>query len=100
MNDDIYEVFARRYGHSDRRSPENFIGGDAHDVPMPLDYYNWVIRNDARTIVVDTGFDQASANKRKRELLRPVDPDRDSCRAQDGQARQPAIRPAVSTRCQ
>lgn len=73
MSDDIYEVFAIRYGHSDRRSPENFIGGDAHDVPMPLDYYNWVIRNAKRTIVVDTGFDRASADKRKRELVRPVD---------------------------
>lgn len=73
MSDDIYEVFAVRYGHSDRRSPENFIGGDTHDVPMPLDYYNWVIRNAERTVVVDTGFDAASARKRKRELVWPVE---------------------------
>lgn len=73
MASDIYEVYAVKYGHSDRRSPENFIGGDAHDVPMPLDYYNWVIRNGERTIVVDTGFDAASAGKRSRELVRPVE---------------------------
>ena len=73
MGDDIYEVYAVRYGHSPRRSPENFIGGDTHDVPMPLDYFNWVIRNADRTIVVDTGFDAASAAKRGRELVQPVE---------------------------
>jgi glyoxylase-like metal-dependent hydrolase (beta-lactamase superfamily II) len=72
MSEDIYEVFAIRYGHSARRSPENFIGGDSHDVPMPLDYFNWVVRNDRRTVVVDTGFDAASARKRSRELVQPV----------------------------
>lgn len=72
MTGDVYEIFALRYGHSERRSPENFIGGDAHDVAMPLDYYTWVIRNARRTILVDTGFDQASADRRGRELVRPV----------------------------
>lgn len=73
MSGDSYEIFAVRYGHSERRSPENFIGGDAHDVAMPLDYYTWVIRNSDRTMVVDTGFDAASAGKRNRQLVQPVD---------------------------
>ncbi|WP_207482776.1 N-acyl homoserine lactonase family protein [Arenibaculum pallidiluteum] len=72
MIDDVYEVYALRYAHSDRRSPENFIGGDSHDVAMPLAYYVWVVRNAQRTFVVDTGFDQASADRRRRDLLRPV----------------------------
>lgn len=72
MSADIYEIFALKYAHSDRRSSENFIGGDEHDVPMPLAYYTWVIRNGRRTFVVDTGFDERSAAKRKRDLLRPV----------------------------
>lgn len=72
MSDDIYEIFALKYAHSDRRSSENFIGGDSHDVAMPLSYYVWVVRNAHRTIVVDTGFDQGSADKRRRDLLRPV----------------------------
>lgn len=72
MSDDVYEIFALKYAHSDRRSSENFIGGDTHDVPMPLAYYNWVIRNDRRSFVVDTGFDARSAAKRNRDLLRPV----------------------------
>lgn len=69
---DIYEIYALKYAHSDRRSPENFIGGDDHDVDMPLAYYTWVIRNAERTVLVDTGFDQASAASRRRDLQRPV----------------------------
>ena len=72
MSDDVYEIYALKYGHSARRSPENFIGGDAHDVDMPLDYSNWLIRNAARSFVVDTGYDEASASKRNRDLVRPV----------------------------
>ena len=40
--DDTYEIHAIRYAHLERRSPENFLGGDAHDVPMPLDYFVWL----------------------------------------------------------
>ena len=72
MSDDVYEIFALKYAHSERRSSENFIGGDEHDAPMPLAYYTWVIRNEKRSFVVDTGFDANSAARRKRDLLRPV----------------------------
>ena len=69
---DVYEVLAIRYGHHKRNASENFIGGDPHDLPMPLDYFVWVIRNEQRTIVVDTGFGAESGARRKRELVRPV----------------------------
>lgn len=72
MSTETYEVFAVRYAHNERRSPENFLGGDSHDVDMPLDYYAWVIRNGSRTVVLDTGFDQAMADRRGRTLLRPL----------------------------
>jgi glyoxylase-like metal-dependent hydrolase (beta-lactamase superfamily II) len=72
MSNDVYEIFALKYAHSERRSSENFIGGDEHDAPMPLAYYTWVIRNEKRSFVVDTGFDANSAARRKRDLLRPV----------------------------
>lgn len=72
MRDEQYEIYAIRYGHHARRSHENFVGGDSHDVPMPLDYYVWVVRNSARTIVVDTGFNAAAAATRGRTLVRPV----------------------------
>ena len=55
-----YEVFAIRYAHLERTARHNFLGGDEHDGPMPLDYYVWAIVNAERTIIVDTGFDQDS----------------------------------------
>ena len=66
----VYEVFAIKYAERDARRPEHFIGGDPHDGPMPMDYFIWLIRNDDRLIVVDTGFDAAVAAKRKRTLVR------------------------------
>ena len=72
MSDDVYEVHAIAYARVDRRSPENFLGGDPHDVPMPLAYYVWLIVGGGRTIVVDTGFDQRGADLRKREITLPV----------------------------
>lgn len=69
---DSYEVLAVRYAENDRRSSENFIGGDLHDRPMPLDYFVWVIRNAYRTVVVDTGFNPGSGTRRGRTLVTPV----------------------------
>jgi len=69
---DQYELLAIRYGHHDRPASENFIGGDPHNLPMPLDYYVWVIRNKERTIVVDTGFSSDSGERRGRQLTKPV----------------------------
>ena len=70
--DDIYEIHAIRYAHLERRSPENFLGGDAHDVPMPLDYFVWLVRNGRRAVLVDTGFDEPMARRRHRRIVRPV----------------------------
>ena len=58
-----YEVYALKYAHHARRAAENFIGGDPHDGPMPLDYFVWLIRGDGREIVVDTGFSAAMADE-------------------------------------
>jgi glyoxylase-like metal-dependent hydrolase (beta-lactamase superfamily II) len=66
----LYEVYAIKYAHHARRKSENFIGGDPHDGPMPLDYFVWLIRGDGRDIVVDTGFSRAMAIKRGRDHLR------------------------------
>jgi glyoxylase-like metal-dependent hydrolase (beta-lactamase superfamily II) len=65
-----YELYAIRYAHHDRRASENFIGGDPHDGPMPLDYYVWAIVGRARTFVLDTGFDAPMAQRRGRTFLR------------------------------
>lgn len=69
-----YEVYAVRYAHHDRRASENFLGGDPHDGPMPLDYFVWAVKGEGKTYVVDTGFGAEQAQQRKRDLLRsPVD---------------------------
>jgi glyoxylase-like metal-dependent hydrolase (beta-lactamase superfamily II) len=65
-----YELYALKYAHHARRRAENFIGGDPHDGPMPLDYFVWLIRGGGREIVVDTGFSAAMAAKRGRDHLR------------------------------
>jgi glyoxylase-like metal-dependent hydrolase (beta-lactamase superfamily II) len=70
--DDVHEVYAVRYAHHERRSPENFIGGDPHDVLQPLDYFVWAIVGPSGTFVLDTGFDAAMAKKRGREIVKPI----------------------------
>jgi glyoxylase-like metal-dependent hydrolase (beta-lactamase superfamily II) len=65
-----YEIYAIKYAHHARRASENFLGGDPHDGPMPLDYFVWLIRGAGREIVVDTGFSRAMAIKRGRDHLR------------------------------
>ncbi|HEY8067369.1 MAG TPA: N-acyl homoserine lactonase family protein [Burkholderiales bacterium] len=70
MSEPRYEVYAIKYAHHARRASENFIGGDPHDGPMPLDYFVWLIRGEGREIVVDTGFSAPMAAKRQRDHLR------------------------------
>jgi glyoxylase-like metal-dependent hydrolase (beta-lactamase superfamily II) len=70
--DDVHEVYAIRYGHHARRSGENFIGGDPHDVLQPLDFFVWAIVGPSGAIIVDTGFDAAMGKRRQRELVKPV----------------------------
>ena len=72
MTDDVHEIYAVRYAHHDRRSPENFIGGDPHDVLQPLAYFVWAIVGPHGRFVVDTGFDTAMGRKRGRTMLEPI----------------------------
>jgi len=67
-----YEVYAIRYARHERTAAANFIGGDEHDGPMPLDYFVWVARSEHRAFVIDTGFDAAAAAHRGRALITPV----------------------------
>lgn len=69
---DTYEIYAVRYAHHERPASENFIGGDPHDGPMPLDYFVWAIVGADRTFIVDSGMDEAMAVKRQRQMLRPI----------------------------
>ena len=48
-----YEICAVRYAHLTRTASHNFIGGDEHDGPMPLDYYVWTIRGPGVCFLLD-----------------------------------------------
>lgn len=65
-----FKVYAIRYATLEKRASENFIGGDPHDGPMPMDYFVWVAISASATWVIDTGFNAAMAQKRGRQFLR------------------------------
>lgn len=68
---EAYEVYAVRYAtRSERRRQESFVTADPHDGPMPIDFYVWALVNANRTLVVDTGFDRAEAERRGKPITR------------------------------
>ena len=70
---ECFEVFAIRYGHlAERTAHDNFIDGDPHEGPCPIDYFLWVARGPSTTWVVDTGYGAEVAARRGRTLL--IDP--------------------------
>lgn len=70
-----YAVYAIRYAELPARPAVDVImGADRHEQAVDMDYYVWAIVGAGRTIVVDTGFNAATATRRGRRLLRePVD---------------------------
>ena len=69
-----YEILALRYGIFDgRKQFQNYIMPDDHAAEDPLDFYVFAIRGGGRTIVMDTGFNAASAQRRGRTLIRTPD---------------------------
>jgi len=67
---ETFEVFAIRYATVARRSAENFIGGDPHESGARMDYFVWLARSASQLYVIDTGFNRAAAERRRREFLR------------------------------
>ncbi len=65
-----FEVYAIRYATVARRSAENFIGGDLHESGARMDYFVWLARRSSEVFVIDTGFNQAAARRRRRDFLR------------------------------
>lgn len=66
-----FEVYAIRYATVARTMGENFIGtADPHEAATDMDYYVWLARNADYTFVIDTGFNEAAAKRRKRTFLR------------------------------
>ena len=42
---EVFEIYAVKYAHNANRTRNgNMLFMDEHDVPMPLDYFVWVIK--------------------------------------------------------
>lgn len=70
--DDVYEVVVVRHGTRLSTRSYLYLNYDDYglpDAPLRIDYYFWVIRNPARTILVDLGFAPDAARERGREVL-------------------------------
>lgn len=65
-----YEAYAIRYATREGIRRDNFIGGDPHDGPMPMDYFVWVVVGPERRFVIDCGFTAEISARRKRTYLR------------------------------
>jgi len=64
-----YEVYALKYAERNTRTrTDSFILADDHNSPHPMDYFIWLIRNEDRTILVDTGYDGREAGLRDRAI--------------------------------
>lgn len=67
---ETYEILAVKYASHDYRTRlDNFMLPDDHTSVAPIDYFIWVIRNNKRTVIVDTGMDRAEAEGRGRQFL-------------------------------
>ncbi|WP_375230420.1 N-acyl homoserine lactonase family protein [Roseobacter sp. S98] len=69
-----WEIHAVKYADRNSRTRrDSFIFDDNHDAPHPMDYFMWLLRCGPRTILVDTGYDDAEAASRDRPIrLNPV----------------------------
>ena len=70
----VTRIDAIRYARHERNAQANFTGPvDDHDLPMPLDYFVWAIHREGHPpLIVDTGFGEAAALARGREITRPI----------------------------
>ena len=67
-----YEVLAVRYGTRPASAAEVFLNYHAYqepDRPLQMDYFFWVARSPARSVVIDTGFSPAAGAARGRTML-------------------------------
>jgi glyoxylase-like metal-dependent hydrolase (beta-lactamase superfamily II) len=70
----VTRIDAIRYARHERKAGENFAAPvDAHDLPMPLDYFVWAIHREGHApVIVDTGFGEQAAAARGRTITRTV----------------------------
>jgi len=70
--DEQYQVTIVKYGTRTTVRSDVYLNYHLYgepDGPIGMDYFFWVVRNAARTIVVDTGFSANGGSRRKRTTL-------------------------------
>jgi len=70
-----FELFAIRYARNGpRKTGQNVIGGDLHEMGSDLDYFVWVARRADRVFLIDTGMSAETAKRRGEDFARvPAD---------------------------
>lgn len=67
----VWEVYAFRYADRPGRTrADSFISDDDHASAHDMDYFVWALRDGQRTLIVDTGYDEAEGSRRGRPILR------------------------------
>lgn len=71
----MWTVHALKYAERNARTrADSFIFDDHPALAHGMDYFVWLLQSGDRTIVVDTGYDDAEATRRDRPILRdPVE---------------------------
>ncbi len=65
-----YALYAIKFAHHVSRKSFIFLGGDANDGPMALDYFVWLAVGNGRKVLIDTGFRKAVGDRRGRAWIR------------------------------
>jgi glyoxylase-like metal-dependent hydrolase (beta-lactamase superfamily II) len=72
---DQYRVTIVKYGTRDTTRADVYLNYSLYNepnAPIRMDYFFWLIQNEERTIVVDTGFSRRGGEIRQRTTLYPV----------------------------
>ncbi len=72
MSDENYRVSIIRHGTRSTTKSDVFLNYPLYgepDVAIEMDYFAWIVQNDNRTIVVDTGFSRAGGEARNRTFV-------------------------------
>ena len=72
MSNDVFEVSIVKYGTRSTVKSDVYLNFHIYqmpDQPIEMDYFFWVIRNDATTVVVDTGFSEHGGGVRARTFV-------------------------------
>ena len=68
---DSWDIYAIKYAERNQRTrAESFIGDDHPAAPHGMDYFTWLLVNENKKILVDTGYEAEEAASRGRPIIR------------------------------